>query len=195
MANGRCRLHGGLSTGRPLIHGKYSKYIPKSLATAYEQAISDERLLSLRDEIGLFDALIVSKLEQIGSHGSPAELFEAAKKHFDELTAAIANEDPAQVQFSLQQLGQVLQNGLGDEKRETEVVTLIEKKSKLQEAEHRRLKMLQDYIDSRQAMALISLLLHSIGNHVKDPAALRDINRDFAAATRNLGGDRTAEAS
>lgn len=25
MANGRCRLHGGLSTGRPIITGEYTK--------------------------------------------------------------------------------------------------------------------------------------------------------------------------
>ncbi len=25
MANGRCRMHGGKSTGRPPIHGRYSK--------------------------------------------------------------------------------------------------------------------------------------------------------------------------
>jgi len=25
MANGRCRMHGGLSTGRPVIHGCYTK--------------------------------------------------------------------------------------------------------------------------------------------------------------------------
>ena len=25
MANGRCRMHGGKSTGRPAIHGRYTK--------------------------------------------------------------------------------------------------------------------------------------------------------------------------
>lgn len=25
MANGRCRMHGGKSTGRPTIHGRYTK--------------------------------------------------------------------------------------------------------------------------------------------------------------------------
>ena len=25
MANGRCRMHGGKSTGRPVIHGRYTK--------------------------------------------------------------------------------------------------------------------------------------------------------------------------
>jgi hypothetical protein len=25
MANGRCRMHGGKSTGRPVIHGRYGK--------------------------------------------------------------------------------------------------------------------------------------------------------------------------
>lgn len=25
MANGRCRMHGGKSTGRPPVHGRYTK--------------------------------------------------------------------------------------------------------------------------------------------------------------------------
>jgi len=25
MANGRCRMHGGKSTGRPQVHGRYTK--------------------------------------------------------------------------------------------------------------------------------------------------------------------------
>lgn len=25
MSNGRCRMHGGRSTGRPVIHGRYTK--------------------------------------------------------------------------------------------------------------------------------------------------------------------------
>lgn len=25
MANGRCRMHGGRSTGRPVIHGRFTK--------------------------------------------------------------------------------------------------------------------------------------------------------------------------
>jgi len=25
MANGRCRMHGGTSTGRPIIHGRYTR--------------------------------------------------------------------------------------------------------------------------------------------------------------------------
>ncbi len=25
MSNGRCRMHGGKSTGRPIIHGRYTK--------------------------------------------------------------------------------------------------------------------------------------------------------------------------
>lgn len=25
MVNGRCRMHGGMSTGRPIIHGRYTQ--------------------------------------------------------------------------------------------------------------------------------------------------------------------------
>ena len=32
MANGRCRRHGGVSTGPTLKHGRYSKFLPVRLA-------------------------------------------------------------------------------------------------------------------------------------------------------------------
>ena len=36
MQNGRCRMHGGKSTGRPIIHGMYTKDRKKDYAKAKE---------------------------------------------------------------------------------------------------------------------------------------------------------------
>ena len=45
MENGRCRMHGGKSTGRPLIHGFYTKDRKSKLKVA------KEILRNLRDTI------------------------------------------------------------------------------------------------------------------------------------------------
>lgn len=34
MANGRCRMHGGKSTGRPVIHGRYAKQAMAEMKSA-----------------------------------------------------------------------------------------------------------------------------------------------------------------
>lgn len=34
MKNGRCRMHGGKSTGRPIVHGMYTKERKKKYAEA-----------------------------------------------------------------------------------------------------------------------------------------------------------------
>jgi hypothetical protein len=45
MANGRCRMHGGKSTGRPIIHGRTTK------AAKQERREVRELLRALRDLI------------------------------------------------------------------------------------------------------------------------------------------------
>ncbi len=64
--NGRCRMHNGKAKRgaehHSYKHGKYSKYLPYPFAGVYEETQSDEQLLSVRDEIRLSDAMIMSLL-------------------------------------------------------------------------------------------------------------------------------------
>ncbi|MBU1664599.1 MAG: hypothetical protein KKG92_04265, partial [Gammaproteobacteria bacterium] len=49
MANGRCRMHGGKSTGRPVVHGRYTKVV---LAQRAEWLSIEHELRGLIDEAG-----------------------------------------------------------------------------------------------------------------------------------------------
>ena len=49
MANGRCRMHGGKSNGRPMIHGLYCKEA-KAEKNRWKNEL--KRLEELMDEIG-----------------------------------------------------------------------------------------------------------------------------------------------
>src|SRR3990172_484218 len=55
----RCRNHGG-KAGRPIIHGKFSKYqvIPFGLVEKFEKSVTDPHLLELREEISLVRATV-----------------------------------------------------------------------------------------------------------------------------------------
>ncbi|HLO97370.1 MAG TPA: HGGxSTG domain-containing protein [Fimbriimonas sp.] len=193
---GRCDLHGGAAgSGRPIIHGRFSKQLPPKLKEAYERSEGDERLLSLRSDAALFDALIQETLPKLIDSEQHAELWENAIAQFDEITKALASGDTKQARISIQLLGQVLKNGLGGLNAENRALELVERKARILEAEHKRLKMLNDHLDSRQAMALITFLMQSVMANVKDPDAIRAIQHDFARATGQLGQRSTLEAS
>ena len=57
----RCRMHGGApGSGRPIIHGKYSKAMRAELRDHYSQALEDEpESLDLADELAFIRALIM----------------------------------------------------------------------------------------------------------------------------------------
>ena len=46
MANGRCRMHGGLSTGRPIVSGMYTKKAKADRAKLRELIRAVKTLLS-----------------------------------------------------------------------------------------------------------------------------------------------------
>ncbi len=63
-----CLAHGGKTPrGAASPHfktGRYSRSLPGRLVAAYEEALSDPRLLSLRDELALTDAMLMETLSQ-----------------------------------------------------------------------------------------------------------------------------------
>lgn len=85
MANGRCRMHGGKSTGAPLIHGRYSKHLKGDLLARYERSRNDPDLLSLREEVSVLDALISEIVDEIerDPHGSKVRLRVIIKEKSD----------------------------------------------------------------------------------------------------------------
>jgi len=55
-SSGRCKLHGG-SAGRPITHGKYSKYFKEKFKDKYEFFRRDPKILELKDELAILRAL------------------------------------------------------------------------------------------------------------------------------------------
>lgn len=68
-----CLAHGGRTPrGEASPHfktGRYSRSLPGHLAATYEQALADPRLLSLREDIALTDAMICDQLAQLSDEG------------------------------------------------------------------------------------------------------------------------------
>ena len=64
MLNGRCRMHGGMSPGRPIIHGRYSLKHRQSLAHKAQAFLDDPEPGNLLSELALMRALMQDYLER-----------------------------------------------------------------------------------------------------------------------------------
>ena len=64
MANGRCKLHGGMAEGRPVVTGRYSVKHRAALAVKMEAFRADPRPGDLADELSLMRALLADYLER-----------------------------------------------------------------------------------------------------------------------------------
>lgn len=68
---GKCKLHGGAS---PIKHGLYSKYTKHSLAQAIDSLMDDPNLVNLRQQVAFKQAIILNRLNQLGSEMSQDDM-------------------------------------------------------------------------------------------------------------------------
>lgn len=86
-----CRLHGGLTPIGPahgaFKHGRYSKFLPARFLARYEEALADDTLVELRDEIAILDLRLAQLVEKACRGGGReiwqewADLSEQRRKH------------------------------------------------------------------------------------------------------------------
>lgn len=70
MENGRCKLHGGLSTGRPITSGRYSGRLGR-FREAYEEALGNKSLLDLREPMALIEVAAQKAAERANDADTP----------------------------------------------------------------------------------------------------------------------------
>jgi len=86
-----CLAHGGRTPrGAASPHfktGRYSRSLPGHLVADYERALHDPKLLSLRNEIAVNEAMLVTVLQQLGdAPNEPAKdrcIFRQITRHID----------------------------------------------------------------------------------------------------------------
>jgi len=182
MANGRCRMHGGV---RPvgIAHpgfktGRYSKHLPSRMLANYEAAKSDPELLAMRDEVSLIDARLADLLDRAHA-GESAASWRAVQETYQKFRTALARKDLLEMSSLIQQFGAQLSEGVGEAEAWDEIRACIEQRRKLVESERKRLIEMQQMVDADQAMALVRSLVASVREHVHDPAILRAITADL----------------
>lgn len=171
MANGRCRIHGGLTpsgiASPHFVHGRYSKVIDGKLSERYHEAMHDRNLLSLRSEIALTDTRISGLLEDV-DHGDPGARWLELKELFTTLTLAI-NEHNVNVGANIfDQISQIINGGVNDFQAWDQIREMMEQRRKLVDTERKRLVDMRQMITTEQAMALITGISTILREEVDD---------------------------
>lgn len=152
MANGRCRLHGGLSTGAPLKHGRRSKYLPKGLRELYNELDQDAELATLAEDIRTTEAMILETLAQMRDQSGAS--WAEAKKLFEAGDAA--------------GLRALFETGQGLESLEAKYERLTQQKMRLIAVDSRRQAMMESNLNARQANALVATLIAAINDEAEE---------------------------
>lgn len=184
MPNGRCRMHGGASLAGPahpnFKTGRHSKYLKLRLGERYADAISDPRLLGLRDEVALVDVRIAELLEAIGETGN-TRLWKKARADFDAFQAAAGKgkDGVAIARQTLDALDRTLTEGLSTAATWDELAERLDLRRRLVEAETKRQKDLFQMISVDQAVRLMAQLIDEVKARVKDPELLSALSQQF----------------
>lgn len=170
----RCKLHGGHSPrgiAHPRFeHGKYSRSIIGNLAGKYEQALADERLLEMRDDIALTDARIQDMLERIDS-GENGQTWRDMKKVYKELRRSATQNDQQAFISSLNHMGNLIDSGINEWRQWDELSKAQKHKLDMVVSERKYLESKQQMLTAEEAMAMIahivSVVKHEVLTHVE----------------------------
>jgi hypothetical protein len=177
MPNGRCRMHGGTSTGRPMTAGgRFSKFLPARLAARYEEARKDAQLLSLSDDLAVLEARLCELLGTLDTEESAAGWARALGLY----ETALKEGRGPKATAALRELGAVLKAGLGAAAKWAEVDEIMEQRRRLSEAEVKRLAAMGQFITATEGNLLIAALVRAVHENVDDADARRRIARDVA---------------
>lgn len=183
MPNGKCRLHGGATpsgiASPNLVHGRYSKHLPARMLERYQEALADEKLLALNDEIALLDIRLTDLLTKIDT-GESGESWKQAGEAYAELKVAMNKIDIKATQTAMTALERILTTSSSDYAAWTEIQFVLQQRRKLVDTERKRLMDMQQVITSEQAMTLISALSAILLEEVTDRHVLARIQTRVA---------------
>lgn len=188
----KCRHHGGATpsgiASANYKNGRYVKAMPVRLLDNYHASMEDSELLNLRAEISLLDARLHELLGKVdtGESGATWRKLQGKMKEYDDhiLKAKYAdgpnrNEYLTRAAMALNELRDLIENGLTDFAIWDEIKDQIRERRFLVESERKRLTDMQNMITGEQALALATALSIAVKTHVTDSDTLRKINSEF----------------
>lgn len=173
-----CHIHGGKTprgTALPqTTHGRYSKHLPTRLAALYEETAHDDALLSVRQDIRLIDALIMSNFEFLDTGESKA-YWDEMLKWIIKARVAYKSENYATLEQALDEMEAITDGRRLHYATEQEIRDKVEQRRKLVETEQKITLQGERAISAEQLMVLMAGVLQVITSVVKDASQRNDI--------------------
>jgi hypothetical protein len=176
-----CTLHGGRSPIGPAHgrwrDGRYSKFMPKTLAADYRRAVSDPRLLELDSEVAILQTRIASLLREMGQADAPP--WSASVESLNDLVLAVRNGRG--IDEALAAHASVVRSGASAARNAEQLWERLQKtvelKAKVSSAEWKRQVDLQCVLPAAQAMNLVAGLLAAVEDIILDAEGNRELYR------------------
>lgn len=187
LPNGRCKKHGGLTpSGMASPHfktGIWSKDLPARLYERYEDALADDKLKSLEDDLALVNARIGELYAQL-EDGGGGEIFSEIDQAFQSFKQGQRDRDAQVVREATAKLDDAIRRGRGEGAIWKEIYSLREQRRKLLLADAKQQDVLGQYITVTKVNLLITALLDAVRKRVSDRGTLAAISEDFSRIVR-----------
>ena len=190
-AKGRnvCSMHGGKSLrGLDSPHfktGRYSRSLPDRLAERYHEALADEGLMHLNDEIALIDSRLQDVLERLHTEGEGPGAWQQAQDARQRLEQAIAQDDANATRAGLVMVGEAIASGRDECAAWGMILGLVEQRRKLVDTERRRLLDEDRVVTIDRLMILMAAVVDIVRRHVGSREARRAISDEIRGLIGN----------
>jgi hypothetical protein len=159
-------------------HGRYSKYLPRKVLPAYEEALADGELLSLREEAALLTARVAELLKRLEK--SPPPPWKEALRAAARIKAAWPGwEGESELAEAFAELDRIVSSGTDaartSEKTWRELRGVIADKTRTVAAEWKRLCDLKAVLTVEQVMLFVGAILGA-ARELTDPETFRRLN-------------------
>lgn len=193
MENGRCKYHGGMvprgAQHANFVHGRYSKYLPESMAVIVDDMMTSPDHLNQREQMAILDSMIVQALEEMGAGGG-GQAWEELKKKRDDYFRAQKRRKPEDMAYAVDQIMELISGGWVKLLSMREARDTIDARRRLTESERKRRVEEDEMIPVDKVIVLLSQIGDSIRRHVLDENEKRAVLEDIRIA---MGGTTTRE--
>ena len=176
----KCRKHGGNSLSgqaNPNYRsGRYSTSLPARLASRYEEARANPRLLSVQDDLAVCEARLAELFTQVesGETGQRWAQLQAAATAFRE---AQALGHVGRMNQAFETLTAVVQAGAQSAAACGEIQTLWETRCKLVQTEMKTLQGMQQMVSVQQMMLWMGAITQAVTDIVQKEADVKTARR------------------
>jgi hypothetical protein len=191
----RCKYHGGCSVRGQNHHwyrgtSGYDDRLPHHLLRAYETAMADPELTSVRAEI----SLVYTRMDQLVGRlatGESADAWREVCSTVQDLITAIQEQDKAQVTACIDQLAKLTKRRNRDEEVWDEMLRLMAAKTRLAEHEDTRRAQLEQCYTPDQGLQMVKMVAAAVEAEVTDKDLLARIGQRLMGL---LSAERAAMA-